>query len=115
MKVALIPILVGALGIISKGLVKEMEDLEIRDHPDYSIIKICQNTEKSPGDLRRPAVPQTPVRKIDVKNPQRSKIIIIIIIDFHKKLIFFQNKDTCILFVVKHYKIKMGIIRYYSL
>ena len=24
-----------------------------RDHPDYSIIKIGQNTEKSPGDLRR--------------------------------------------------------------
>ena len=21
------------------------------DHPDYSIIKICQNTKKSPGDL----------------------------------------------------------------
>ena len=26
------------------------------DHPNYSIIEIGQNTEKSPGDLRRVAV-----------------------------------------------------------
>ena len=29
-----------------------------RDHPDYIIIKIGQNTEKSPGDLRKLAVTQ---------------------------------------------------------
>ena len=28
------------------------------DHPDYSIIKIGQNTERSPGVLRRLAVTQ---------------------------------------------------------
>ena len=33
-----------------------------RDHPNYSIIKIGQNTEKCPGDLRRFAVTQTLVR-----------------------------------------------------
>ena len=32
------------------------------DHPNYCIIGIGQNTEKSPGDLRRLVVPQTPVR-----------------------------------------------------
>ena len=32
------------------------------DHSDYNIVKIGQNTEKSPGDLRRFAVTQTPVR-----------------------------------------------------
>ena len=32
------------------------------DHPNYSIIKIGQNTEKSLGDLRRLVVTQTPVR-----------------------------------------------------
>ena len=32
------------------------------NHPNYSIIKICQNSEKSLGDLRRLAVTQTPVR-----------------------------------------------------
>ena len=30
------------------------------DHPDYRIIKISQNTEKSPGDLGRLAITQTP-------------------------------------------------------
>ena len=33
-----------------------------RDHPNYSIIKICQNTEKSPGDLRIISVTQTSLR-----------------------------------------------------
>ena len=32
-----------------------------RDHPNYSIVKIGQNTEKSPGDLRI-ALTQTPVK-----------------------------------------------------
>ena len=32
----------------------------IGDHPDNNIIKINQNTEKSPGDLRRLAVTQFP-------------------------------------------------------
>ena len=36
-------------------------DLEIIGHPNYYIIEIGRNTEKSPGDLRRLAVTQTPV------------------------------------------------------
>ena len=32
------------------------------DHPNYYIIENGQNTEKSPGDLRRLAVAQTPVK-----------------------------------------------------
>ena len=32
------------------------------DHRNYSIIKNGQNTEKSPGDLRRLAVTQTSVK-----------------------------------------------------
>ena len=32
------------------------------DNPNYSIAEIGQNTEKSPGDLRKLAVTQTPVR-----------------------------------------------------
>ena len=31
-------------------------------HPNYSIVEIGQNTEKSPGDMRRLAVIQTPVK-----------------------------------------------------
>ena len=32
------------------------------DHPNYNINRIGQNTEKSPGDLRRLAITQTPVK-----------------------------------------------------
>ena len=32
------------------------------DHPNYYIIENSQNTEKSSGDLRRLANPQTPVK-----------------------------------------------------
>ena len=33
-----------------------------RDQPNYSIVEIVQNTEKSPGDLRRLAVTYTPMK-----------------------------------------------------
>ena len=66
MKVTIIPVVTDALGTVTKGLVQGPEDLEIRvtsgDHPNYSIVEIGQNTEKSPGDLRRLTVTQTPVR-----------------------------------------------------
>ena len=32
-------------------------------YPNYSIVEIDQNTEKSPGDSRRLAVTQTPIKK----------------------------------------------------
>ena len=32
------------------------------DHPNYSIVENGQSTEKSPGDLRRLAVTQTPAK-----------------------------------------------------
>ena len=32
------------------------------DHPKYRIIENGQNTEKSPGDLRRLDITQTPVK-----------------------------------------------------
>ena len=62
-KVMMIPIVIGALGIAIEGLVQGLEDLEIRgDHPKNSIIEISQNTGKNPEDLRRIAVTQTTVR-----------------------------------------------------
>ena len=46
------------------------------DHPNYTIVEIAQNTEKSPGDLRRLDVTQTPGKKplanAGVKNSQKS-------------------------------------------
>ena len=65
MKVSIIPIVTDAFGTVTKGLLKRLEDLEIRGRVEtiqnYCIIEIGQNTEKSPGDLRRLAVTQTPV------------------------------------------------------
>ena len=37
------------------------------DHPNYSIVEVGQNTEKSPGDFRRHAVTQTPVNNHQLK------------------------------------------------
>ena len=66
MKVTIILILIGAIGTVTKGLIKGLEDLEKNrtsgDHPNYYTIEIGQNTEKSPGDLRRLAVTQTPMK-----------------------------------------------------
>ena len=61
MKVAVIPIVSGALGTIFRGLIRGLELGNLRtnrDHPNYNIVKIGQNTEKGPGDLRKLAVTQ---------------------------------------------------------
>ena len=53
MEVTVLPIIIGILGTVTKGLVKELEDLKMRtngDHRNYRIIKIGQHTEKSPGN-----------------------------------------------------------------
>ena len=65
MKVSIVPIVIGALGTITKGLLKGLEDLDWRtgrDYPNDSIGKNGQNPETSPGDLRRLAVTQTLVK-----------------------------------------------------
>ena len=55
MKVTVIPIVIGALGTVTKTLVQRLEDLEIKrtigDRLNYSVVEIGQITEKSPGDL----------------------------------------------------------------
>ena len=45
---------------IDKGAGRLGNKRTSEDYPDYSIIKIGQNTEKNPGDFRRLAVTQTP-------------------------------------------------------
>ena len=66
MKVTIIPIVIGAFGTETKGLFKELEDLEVGDQVEtiqhYNIIENGQNTEKIAGDLRRLAVTQTPMK-----------------------------------------------------
>ena len=50
-----IPSLISTFGTVTKGLIKGLEVFvkkrTSRDHPNYIIMKIGQNTEKSPGDL----------------------------------------------------------------
>ena len=60
MKVMIVPILIGALGTITEGLLKGLKDG--RDYPNYSISENRQNPETSPGDMKRIAVVQTPVK-----------------------------------------------------
>ena len=66
MKVTFIPIFIGALGTVTIGLIKGLEDLEISGRVETiqttALLKIGQNTEKSPGYLRRLAVTQTSVK-----------------------------------------------------
>ena len=66
MKVTVILMIIGALGTVTKGLIQGQVDLEMKrtrgDSPNYCIIKINKNTEESPGDFKRLAITQTPVR-----------------------------------------------------
>ena len=56
----IIPVLIGAFGTVTKELLKGLEDLELGGRvetiPNFYIIENGQNTEKSPGDLRRLSV-----------------------------------------------------------
>ena len=60
MKVTVIPIVIGWLGIVSERIIKGTGKIGNKrtsgDHPNYSIIKIGQNTVKNPRDLRTLAV-----------------------------------------------------------
>ena len=60
-----IQIVVDALGTVTKGLVKGLEEMEIRGLVETIQTTACHgigdNTEKSLGDLMRLAVTQTPV------------------------------------------------------
>ena len=81
MKVTILPIVIGAFGTVTKRLQKGLEDLEVGGQVEaiqtiackktitIIIIIIGQNTKKSPGELRRLAVTQTPV-----KNPQLAPV-----------------------------------------
>ena len=61
----MIPIIIGTLGTVPKGMVKRLEDRNQKTsgyHLNYSIVNIGQNIEKSLGDLRRFAVTQNQVK-----------------------------------------------------
>ncbi len=66
MKVTIILIVIGAFGTVTKGLIMILEDMEIKGRmgtiQTTALLKTGQNTEKSPGHLRRLAVTQTSVK-----------------------------------------------------
>ena len=78
MKVRVIPIVVDALGLQRR---ERKEELEIRgtiwDHPDYGIVEIGQNTEKSARELEETCwhlnFCEKPTADAGVKNFQRVK------------------------------------------
>ena len=66
MQMTIIPIVIGAFGTVTKGIAKETRGpgswRTSGDHPNDSTVENGRNTKKSPGDLRRHAVTQTPVK-----------------------------------------------------
>ena len=62
MKLTIIAIAIGAFGTVTEGPAEIGSWRTSGDHPNYNIVGNGQNTEKSPGDLMRLAVSQTPVK-----------------------------------------------------
>ena len=64
-RVTVMPFVVGAFGKVPKGLVRRLKGLKIGERAETSQtknVKIDQNTEKCPGNLRRFAVTQIPLK-----------------------------------------------------
>ena len=63
MRVAIIPLVIGTLGTVPRRQEKKTGEIENqrtnRVYPNNNIAEIGQNTEKSPGNLRRLAVTET--------------------------------------------------------
>ena len=57
MKVTVVPVVIGTLGTVTKGLVPRTGRLGNKrtsgDNQNYSITEIAQNTKKSSGDLKK--------------------------------------------------------------
>ena len=79
MPVTIIPIAIGAFWTVTKGTGGLGSWRTSGDYPNYYIIENGQNTEKSPGDLRRLAVTQTPVKDHQLTMMRKTLMIMIII------------------------------------
>ena len=72
MRITVIPIIIGALGTVTGGIRNKRTS---GDHPNYRIIEIDQNIEKSPGALRRLAVTQIPAQNNPLTHESKTRII----------------------------------------
>ena len=100
MKVTVIPIITGTLGTVTKGLVQGLGDLEIRrcweTIQTTVLLKSAQNTEESPGDLRRFAVTQIPVENYQLSpvTKTRTGVAIIKLLQFEKQVNLIREEST---------------------
>ena len=66
MLVTIIPIVIGAFGTVTKGLLKGLEDLEVGGRVEtiqtIALLRTARILRRVQGDLRRLAVTQTPVK-----------------------------------------------------
>ena len=64
MKVIVIPIVIGALGMIHKGLVRGLEEMEIEEQAETIQTTALLGLARilSPGDFKKPAVTQIPLK-----------------------------------------------------
>ena len=64
MKVTIVPIVIGAFGTITKGLLKGLEDLEVGERVETIKMTALLRTVRilSPGDLKKLVVTQIPVK-----------------------------------------------------
>ena len=87
------------------------------DHPNYSIVEIGQNTEKSPGDLRKLAVTQTLVRNHRLTSCQklsRSAILLLLLIIIISKKKKKKKERICKIVdiaVLADHRIKLDLAR----
>ena len=66
-KVRIIPLVIGALGTVTKGLICKRtrglgNERMSEGTPNYNIAEISQNTEKNPRDMGKLVITQTPVK-----------------------------------------------------
>ena len=72
MKVTIILILIGAFGIVTKGSIKLLEDLEIRGQVETIQTTTLLRMTRIPRDVRRLADTQTPVKDHQLKHVKNS-------------------------------------------
>ena len=75
MKVLVIPIVIGALGPVTKELVQGLEDLvkRVETIQNVALLRSSTDTEKSTEDLMRLAVTQTSVRNHRLKVVRKNR------------------------------------------
>ena len=95
MKVTIVTIVIGALGTITKGLLKGLEDLEVGGRVEIiqttALLKNGQNPETSPGDLLSLKLQRKTISKHWCEKLQKKK---------KKK----KKKKTQTLLIIEQYK-----------